>query len=572
MGKSPSSRRLKRGTVDWASQQLTEFLSALSSYTDRAAAIQAAVERAAEAFEAEIGVLIGSGKVIASVGPARGETPEALLLVAAAAVPTTTVTLPVVGACEIAVVPLDGTAEWLLLMGRPAGDSFTLAEVNLLQAMGRVLSQSLLMLNSLARERSMRGDGEHLLVERNELLTSLTERQMLLERLSRIQRSISHRAPLQEVLDAITSGVRELIGDEISGLRLTDPADPSFYDLVSICGVSDELRASLARGPTTQGAGGQAITENRLVIIYDYASADNGLPALRADRLAAAMAAPVHEDGLPIGSLAVATYEVGRTYSAEEQAALLAFAEHASLALADARTVEAMREAQRTKDLFLAMVSHELKTPLTVIMGTLRTLQKHGPVLSADTQEVMLEAAFGRGRELERMIDRLLRGARAELAGARRVATVSELVSAAVSGFDQVRRVVVTEIEDLEIEVDTAAVQDAIGILLENAVSHSSSDTDVVVSAEALNHELRVTITNVGELPADVDRAALFAPFQRGSAATSAGVGLGLYIAVRLAEAMDGRIDLDAADGHVAFTLIVPAPTVVEVRRRSATQ
>jgi GGDEF domain-containing protein len=57
------------------------------------------------------------------------------------------------------------------------------------------------------------------------------------------------------------------------------------------------------------------------------------------------MAAPVHEDGEVVGSLGIASYPPGRTFTRTEQEVLLAFAEHASLALTDARTLDAMHQA-----------------------------------------------------------------------------------------------------------------------------------------------------------------------------------------------------------------------------------
>jgi len=60
------------------------------------------------------------------------------------------------------------------------------------------------------------------------------------------------------------------------------------------------------------------------------------------DRVEAGMAAPVHEHGVVVGGLIVASYRKGRTYSATEQELLLAFAEHVSLALASAKTLDAM--------------------------------------------------------------------------------------------------------------------------------------------------------------------------------------------------------------------------------------
>src|SRR3546814_12520121 len=57
------------------------------------------------------------------------------------------------------------------------------------------------------------------------------------------------------------------------------------------------------------------------------------------------MGAPVHVEGRPIGSLVVGTFRPSRKYSPAEQDALIALAEHVSLALNDARTVQAMHEA-----------------------------------------------------------------------------------------------------------------------------------------------------------------------------------------------------------------------------------
>jgi GAF domain-containing protein len=225
------------------------------------------------------------------------------------------------------------------------------------------------------------------------LLAALVERNELLRKLTRIQRSMSHRAPLQEVLDAITAGAGELLGDEVVGLRLLDPNDHGWMVLRSVSGLTPDMSKVLERAPVGEGAGGRAIAEKRLVIVDDYQTDPLRFKALAEGGLQAAMAAPVYEYGELTGSLVVASYIKGRVYSPIEQETLLAFAEHASLALTDARTVERLREAQHSKDMFFAMASHELKTPLTVIMGTLRTIEKHHEALSGHLREEMLSSA-----------------------------------------------------------------------------------------------------------------------------------------------------------------------------------
>ncbi|MDP9069447.1 MAG: GAF domain-containing protein [Actinomycetota bacterium] len=397
--------------------------------------------------------------------------------------------------------------------------------------------------------------------ENAEQIESLKERQRLLERLTKIQRSVSHRAPLQQVMDAITQGAADLLGDEIAGIRLIDPEDPSYVNLVSVVGVTPEQFEVLKRGPVGEGAGGRAIAENRLVIINDYQSAATAIPALAVDRLQSAMAAPVREAGKVVGSLVVATHRSGRSYSIEEQEALLSLADHASLAVTDAKSVEAMREAQHAKDMFLAMVSHELKTPLTVIMGTLKTLDKHADTMKPALRSEMLNSAFDRGRELERLIDRLLQGSRAELAGFKQHLFLPDLIAESIRGFDHMSRVKVGSIPEIFIYTDSVAVQKIIGVLLENAVSHSPKDSDISLVSQVVDAELNVTVRNLGSLPEGLDHATLFLPFNRGPDAQSTGVGLGLYIASRLALSTDGKMTATSAAGTVSFTLTLPLPT-----------
>jgi diguanylate cyclase (GGDEF)-like protein len=180
-----------------------------------------------------------------------------------------------------------------------------------------------------------------------ELLSSLRERQALLERLARIQRSISTRRPLQEVLDAIVVGAGELIGDGTAGLRLIDPQDGRSMLLAASLGLTPELSDSKRRVPVGQGIGGRAVSEGRLVFTDDYAATEHALPEFVDSGMTAAMAAPVFQGEQIVGSLVVATWEAGRRYSAAEQEVLLALAEHAGLALNDARTVAALKESAR---------------------------------------------------------------------------------------------------------------------------------------------------------------------------------------------------------------------------------
>ena len=395
------------------------------------------------------------------------------------------------------------------------------------------------------------------------VLAALLERNELLGRLSKIQRSISHRAPLQDVLDAITTGASDLLGVEVVGLRLIDPEHPERTVLRSAAGLEPEMIEQLRQGSVGEGAGGRAVQENELVIIYDYANTPGMIRPLAEARLQAAMAAPVHERGQVVGSLVVASYEEGRRFSKAQQDILLAFADHASLALTDAKTVQALREAQQAKDMFFAMASHELKTPLTVIMGTLRTIEKHHEVLAGHVRGEMLSSAYARGRELKDLIDRMLQGARAELAGTKRQVSLPDLVRDAVKGFDE-ERVRLGEIPTASIDTDDAAVRDLVGVFLENAFTHAPAGTVITVDTTLDGDHATITVTNEGKLPDGIAPEDLFQPFRRGIDVEPTGVGLGLYIASRLADAIDGKLDVESSNGTVAFSLHFPIGAVVD--------
>jgi diguanylate cyclase (GGDEF)-like protein len=313
----------------WSTQQLTEFLAAVSSCPDEQAAIRVAVERAAEALESEACAVVRGGRVVSAIGFPEGQAPEADLL-AVAEGSRAHLDLPGMTACNTAVATLDGNPAGRLLLAR-SRDGFAAEEIHLLRGMGRVLTLTLRQLRMLGEERRLRAE--------------LQERQQLLEQLSKVQRAIANRVPLQEVLDTIIAGAADLLGNELVGLRLLDSDDQRYTLLVSSTGLDQELAKRLWRAPIGAGVAGRAITEADLVVVEDYASASEGLEDLAADHLRTAMAAPVREDGQVVGSLVVGSYRLDRAYSASEQAALLNFADHVSLALTDAQTLDAMRQA-----------------------------------------------------------------------------------------------------------------------------------------------------------------------------------------------------------------------------------
>jgi diguanylate cyclase (GGDEF)-like protein len=368
---------------------LAELLALVSSVEDADDAIRRGLAFTAQAVGAEFCAIVQRGSVVASQGFRAADVPV-LALVDIAEERVTTLDYGGFRSCECLALPIEDETDGRLVVVR-IKDPFSEDEAKLLHAMGRVLTLSVRMLR----------------------------RQLLLERLSRIQRSIVHRAALQDVLDGIVAGASELLGDEISALRLVEPHNPSQMVLAAASGVPSDLMETLRRGPVGEGVGGYAIAENRLVVEESYAGWEGGLAPYRERGLQAAMAAPVHENGAPMGSLTVASFRPGRSYSQTEQDVLSAFAEHASLALTDARNFEdAMHQAFHdsltglpNRALFLDRLEHALArsrrsgSPIAVLFMDLDSFKNVNDSLGHAAGDELLVLVAGRLRRWLRPAD-----------------------------------------------------------------------------------------------------------------------------------------------------------------------
>ncbi len=264
-----------------------------------------------------------------------------------------------------------------------------------------------------------------LLGENERLLGALRQRQALLERLSRIQRAIVDRQPSHEVLDSVVEGLAGTIEADVAALRLRDPDDSTHTTLVATRGTEEGAGGRSGRASADDGLGARAMRERGLVVADGVSGAKGaGLEADFASELvAAAIAAPLWERGEIAGSLAVGSHDPQREFDAREQQTLLAFAEHASLALGHARSVsDALREAFRdlltgfpNRALFMdrlgvALNRAELtETPVNVLFCDLDGFKTVNDSLGLQAGDRLLILVADRLRECLRPADTLAR-------------------------------------------------------------------------------------------------------------------------------------------------------------------
>jgi diguanylate cyclase (GGDEF)-like protein len=290
----------------WSIHQLTEYLVSVSKPQDPGSAIVVALERAIEALDAELGAVIIDGEVRGSVGFGVQGVPEAFI---ATARESDAMQIPEVGKAYVVhgeLNKVDGrtsASDCRLIVGR-LGEGYAAEEDQMLRGMALVLGLVLHNLQTLQAERS-----------RHRLVQSLLE----------IQRAISAHRPLGELLDAITAGASALLGGCPIALLLTNPLTPGALMPASVYDCPDLGEATLA-------AASEMIATNPTVA-DGYASQYQSMLAER-----------VVVGGETAGCL-VALPDQHGARRRDQGELLTAFAQQVSLALTDARSLEALRDA-----------------------------------------------------------------------------------------------------------------------------------------------------------------------------------------------------------------------------------
>ena len=231
----------------------------------------------------------------------------------------------------------------------------------------------------------------------------------------------------------------------------------------------------------------------------------------------------------------------------------------ASLALETARLVETTNAADRLKTEFLANLSHELRTPLNVIIGYNEMLLDGGCGPMSDDQQAVLGRAQHNARELLALMGAALELSRHEGRG---VPLVLEPVSVALLVDNLAREVAaLPPIPDVRFVWSVAPelpplLTDALKLrmILKNLIDNARKYTErgrIALTAIASNGGVELAVSDTGYgIPAE-DLTRIFEPFRQvGGGRPASGVGLGLFLVRRLAEALGGKVEVESRVGE----------------------
>jgi two-component system sensor histidine kinase KdpD len=277
---------------------------------------------------------------------------------------------------------------------------------------------------------------------------------------------------------------------------------------------------------------------------------------------------PLRVRGQTVGALELAETR-GFTLDAAQQRMLDAMAFYAALGVergrmeAEVQHLAALEEADRLKDILIASVSHDLRTPLTTIKALAHGMQSHG-----DERAEIIEQEADR---LNRLVGDLLDLSRISTGSVKlaiEAVPVDDLVSAAVQRVEGAvgeRRLDVSLGQDGSLLVAKFDLAHSIRILvnlIENALKYAPADTPIEVDVRKREQWIEVTVSDRGPGIAPDEVGRIFEPLYRPANAPPdvGSAGLGLAIARQFAEAQGGALAYTARPGRGSvFTLRLPA-------------
>lgn len=221
-----------------------------------------------------------------------------------------------------------------------------------------------------------------------------------------------------------------------------------------------------------------------------------------------------------------------------------------------------LRQAQLTQETFLAMVTHELKTPLHILLNAVATLKRRGNALEEGARQEILEILEESGTQLGELIEDLLTVTRIQTGALTVEAEPLDLVrevESCVQCWNDDRIALRLESCPNEVPIlvgDRRRMRQVLDNLLANALAHCR--TQVVISVGVEEQAVVVEIWNDGETIAEEERDQIFQPFFRGKHSPPGGVGLGLAVARGLVEAHGGRIEAVPAQDGARFRVWLP--------------
>lgn len=390
------------------------------------------------------------------------------------------------------------------------------------------------------------------------------------ERLLAAGVAVSAQRSLDRVLQQVVDTAREVVGARYAAMGVLSEKGSSLTQFVT-SGLTPDEHARIGSLPTGRGLLGTLIRDARPLRIAEIRAHphSSGFPPHH-PAMHSFLGVPVGSPPRVFGNLYLTEKIGAREFDEEDEAIAVHLAIQAATAIENARLNEAserllgqVRDMQRQRDLFFAMMNHELRNALTGVYGWAeRLVRGRGGAEGRDTAAREVYDAADRTITL---LNNFLDVTRLDAGKVRpifRHVDVQVILSRALAGLEPsagdrgVR--LQYECPELSWRTDPIRLEQIVVNLVSNAIRHAPKGTDVRVEVQE-NDGLHVRVCDRGPGVPSALRDRIFQPFERFDPDSGGGTGLGLAVARRLAELLGGSLAVDETPGGGAtFVLALP--------------
>ena len=427
-----------------------------------------------------------------------------------------------------------GEAIGVLHVGSLTHRTFTDDDVDLLQLAGDRAATAIAHARAFEAEKRARQRVEHVQAVMDEALAHLE---------------------LEELLAVLLPRIRTILEADTCAVLLLDESARELVARAAV-GIEEEVEQGV-RIPVGRGFAGRVAAGREPVILDDVDHADVLNPILREKGIKSLLGVPLLVRGGVIGVLHVGSL-THRRFTGDDVELLELVAARVAMAIERARLHEEIVQLDQLKANFVAIASHELRTPAASVYGVLATLARRGDELPKELRDELVRTGVEQGERLRRLLEELLDLSRLDS----RAISVAAKPLVVRTALEQIAREVVPPELELRLDVseDLAAVVDRLVLdrvvsnLLTNAARYG--EPPLLVAAELRDRHLRVAVSDQGRGVPEELQPNLFDRFTRGDDAS--GSGLGLAIARSYARAHGGDIVYDPTGPGARFELILP--------------
>lgn len=378
----------------------------------------------------------------------------------------------------------------------------------------------------------------------------------------------------ESVLQRIGDVAREVVGARYAALGVLNPDGKSLATFVT-SGIDPKLRQRIGDPPHGRGLLGIVIRDAKPIRTRDIARHPDhcGFPAHHPP-MHSFLGVPIKTGRAVFGNLYLTEKIGAQQFDAEDEGIAVLLAAQAAVAIENARLMEEserllsqVRDMQRQRDLFFAMMNHELRNALTGVYGWSERLVR--PRRTEGLAQAAREVYEGTERTIT-LLNNFLDLTRLDAGKVRPVwrdVDAREAARRALTGFEPAAEAKRIELAvdaaplDCMLRTDPVRLQQILINLVSNAVRHSpeGGHVHVGVRPNGGGSTIEFLVRDEGPgIPAEAQER-IFEPFERFDPHSGVGTGLGLPVSRRLAEVLGGRLGVQSAPGKGAtFTLELP--------------